>query len=238
MVLVAAVVAGQAVAWAGWLRGRLVTITTRTVGTGTEVLGVEWVDLVMRDKERGARLAAHMLMWKARRKTLRPPDLTARFWVPTNAARRWTWTIHPKEEFPLWMFPTERSGKCRPVNIDLELHGLLRDREGARDDGLAGDNCRQCGEDDERQPRPVRRHQIEGVLDRLRVTQDQCRLPQIIEEEAREGDVEPRDHDRLAPEMAHIGIERLRAGHRQHNRSQRQEGEHGIEKEKVDRVPG
>ena len=52
--------------------------------------------------------------------------MTARFWVPTNVARRWTWTIHPKEEFPLWMFPTERSGKCRPVNIDLELHGLLR----------------------------------------------------------------------------------------------------------------
>ena len=35
--------------------------------------------------------------------------------------------------------------------------------------------------------------------------------------------------------MAHVGIERLGAGHRQHDRAQRQEGERRVEREEADR---
>ncbi len=118
---------------------------------------------------------------------------------------------------------------------EAQLHRLLRDREGARDHRLARDHGGHRGEDHERQPCPVRRHQVERVLDHPGIGQQQCALAHIIEQQAGQRDVQPRNADRLAPEMAHVGVQCLRARYRQHDRAQRQEGQLGIDQEKTRR---
>ena len=54
--------------------------------------------------------------------------------------------------------------------------------------------------------------------------EQQRALPHIVQHQRRQHEAQPRDADRLAAEMPHVGIERLGAGHRQHDRAQRQEG--------------
>ena len=87
----------------------------------------------------------------------------------------------------------------------------------------------------QRQPRPVRRHQVEGVLDRRRVAEQQRALAEIIEHQAGIDEAEPGEADRLAPEMAHVGIERLGAGHGEEHRAHGEEGELRIVGEEFDR---
>ncbi len=50
-------------------------------------------------------------------------------------------------------------------------------------------------------------------------------LPGIVEQQARENDRQPGEHDRLAPEMAEIGIERLGAGDGQEDGADGDEGD-------------
>ena len=49
------------------------------------------------------------------------------------------------------------------------------------------------------------------------------RLAHVVEHERRHDEVQPRVSDRLAAEMAHVGVERLGAGHGVDHRAQRQE---------------
>ena len=77
--------------------------------------------------------------------------------------------------------------------------------------------------------KPFGREQEEGIAGSRRAPrrierQDHRALPQIIEHQRRQDEEQPGNADRLAAEMAHVGIERLGAGHRQHDRAQRQEG--------------
>jgi hypothetical protein len=58
-------------------------------------------------------------------------------------------------------------------------------------------------------------------------------LPHIVEDQRGQHEEQPRDADRVAPEMAHIGIERLGARHRQHDRAERQEGRQRIAHEEL-----
>jgi hypothetical protein len=53
------------------------------------------------------------------------------------------------------------------------------------------------------------------VLDRLRVQQDQRTLPEVVNRQRRPHDAEPREADRGLAEVAHIGIQRLGASHRE-----------------------
>ena len=92
-----------------------------------------------------------------------------------------------------------------------ELHSLLRERVGTGDQRLRGDHCGHRGKHDERVERPVRRHPIEGVIDRTRVVDEQRALPEVHEHEARQHQPVPAELDRATPEVAHVGVERLAA---------------------------
>ncbi len=62
------------------------------------------------------------------------------------------------------------------------------------------------------------------MVERGGVAQDQGTLAEIVEHQGGQDQAQPGDADRLAAEMAHVGIERLGAGDRQHDRTQRHEG--------------
>ncbi len=89
---------------------------------------------------------------------------------------------------------------------EAQLYGLTRHGKGARYDRLARNDRRQRCQYDQRQPRPFRREQEEGILRRGGLVQQQRPLPQIIEHQARKCRVKPRDADRLTPEMPHVRI--------------------------------
>ncbi len=120
---------------------------------------------------------------------------------------------------------------------ETQLHRLPRHGKGAGYDRLARDHRRQCRQDHQRQPRPFGSQQEERILRSRRLIQQQRSLPQIVEHQARQRRVKPGDADRLAPEMPHIGIERLRPRHGQHHRSQSQKCQFRIDQEEVQRPP-
>src|SRR5271166_3611968 len=64
---------------------------------------------------------------------------------------------------------------------EAELHRLLRQRIGARDDRLRGDDRRQRGEQHQRVVHPARREQVERVGGVLRVGQQQATLAEIVQ---------------------------------------------------------
>ena len=76
----------------------------------------------------------------------------------------------------------------------------------------------------------------ERILDRARVTQNQGALGKIVEHERRENQPEPRQLDRLAPEMAEIGIERFAARHCQEHESERHQSDPAMIGQKPDGV--
>ena len=86
---------------------------------------------------------------------------------------------------------------------------------------------------DDRQPCPVGSEQVKRVLGRRRMAEQQRALPQIIQHQAGVHEREPGKIDRLAPEMAHVGIQGLRSGHRQEDRAQREKGELRIDDEEL-----
>ena len=96
-----------------------------------------------------------------------------------------------------------------------ELDRLLGERIGAGDDRLRRDHGRERGEGNQRVVRPGGGELIERALERAGLHQQQAALAEIIERERGQGDGEPGDADREATEMAHVGVERLAAGHRQ-----------------------
>ena len=61
---------------------------------------------------------------------------------------------------------------------------------------------------------------VERVLERGGIAQDQGTLAEIVEHEAGQDQAEPGEADRVAAEMAHVGVERLRPGDREHDRTQ------------------
>ena len=120
---------------------------------------------------------------------------------------------------------------------EAELDRLLRHREGAGDHRLAGDDRRHRGQDHQRQLQVVGGEHVERAAQRrLALAEQQRPLPQIIAHQRRQHEDEPRQADRLAPEMPHIGIERLRPRHREHHRTERQKSPDRIGEEEVDRV--
>jgi hypothetical protein len=70
---------------------------------------------------------------------------------------------------------------------------------------------------------PVWRHHVERVFHRVRAFQQQGTLSEIVEGERRHDHVEPGQPDRALAEVAHVGIERLAAGHTQHHGTQNDE---------------
>ena len=62
-----------------------------------------------------------------------------------------------------------------------------------------------------------------GFSSRAGSSQDQRRLPEVVQRQRREDDEEPGAQDRRAAEVAHVGVERLGAGDDQHDRAHRHE---------------
>ena len=73
------------------------------------------------------------------------------------------------------------------------------------------------------------RHQpVERILDRRRIGQHQRALAEIIDQQRRQHEAEPRGLDRLAAEMAEVGIERLAAGDREKHRAERDQPDRAV----------
>ena len=75
--------------------------------------------------------------------------------------------------------------------------------------------------------RPVRRELIERIVERGRIGDEQRRLPEVVQHQGGQGDGEPRQADRHAAEMAHVGIHRFAARHGQESGAQ--DGETDVE---------
>ncbi len=66
--------------------------------------------------------------------------------------------------------------------------------------------------------------------------EDQGALAHVVEGQRREDDEEPRPADRRASEVPHVGVERLRARDREHDRAERDEGDPRVRGEELDPV--
>ena len=108
-----------------------------------------------------------------------------------------------------------------------ELDRLAREREGARDHGLRGDDRGRRGEEDERQEAPLRRELEERVVGRGRARQEERALAEVVQEERRKDEREPADADRPGPEVPHVGVERLAPRHGEEDRAEEEEAASG-----------
>ena len=119
-----------------------------------------------------------------------------------------------------------------------QLHGLAGDGVGAGDDRLAGDRRGHGGERHHRIERPVGKQQIERVGDGFGIAPAQRALAEIVEQQRRQHEIEPRGLDRLPAEMAEIVVERLGAGHHQEHRAERDQADDAVGEKEFDPVIG
>ena len=119
-----------------------------------------------------------------------------------------------------------------------ELDGLLGDRESTRNDSLRCDDSGQRRQHHQRQPCPFRRHQEEGVGDGFGMGGEQRTLAKIVDHQRRQHQREPGKANGVAAEMAHVGIKRFGAGHRQHDTAQRQERRARHGSNELEGIPG
>ncbi|MNS59716.1 hypothetical protein D3C72_926800 [compost metagenome] len=104
-------------------------------------------------------------------------------------------------------------------------------------DRLAGDDGGGSRQNDCRQDRPLREHQIERIGHRRRVFQHQRPLTEIVQRQCRENQTEPRPLDGTATEMAEIGVKRFRPCYRQEDRAQHDDAVKTFIRQKLDRMP-
>jgi len=122
-----------------------------------------------------------------------------------------------------------------------ELHGLAGEGERAGDHGLRRDDGGERGEPDQGQRRPIRHQTVEGALDRLRMRQDEGALTKVVEDQRREDEADPGGPDGPTPEMAEIGVERLRTRRDEADAPQDGQRDAGVlpqEAQAVERVDG
>ncbi len=110
---------------------------------------------------------------------------------------------------------------------EIELDGLLGERECSGNDRLRGNDGRNGGEHDQDVVKPVGSELKERIRQRLRLDQQQCALPEIVEKQSGQNDPEPGKPDGAAAEMAHIGVECFPAGHCKEGGAEHGEGDHG-----------
>jgi hypothetical protein len=119
--------------------------------------------------------------------------------------------------------PKQRFGRVANFHArqEAEMNGLLRQRIGAGDHGLARDHGRGRGEHHHRQLSPIGIEQEEWVLDRLVISQDERTLAKIVDRQRRQNDAKPGGADWAPAEMPEISIKRFRAGDREKNGTER-----------------
>src|SRR5690606_41049324 len=69
------------------------------------------------------------------------------------------------------------------------------------------------------------------------VLEQQRALPQVVEHQRRQHEEVPAAPDRPGAEVAHVGVQRLAAGHRQHHRAEDEDAVEMMGGEEVDRPP-
>ena len=117
-----------------------------------------------------------------------------------------------------------------------QLHRLLRHGEDAGNHRLRRDGGGHGREDYHRPVRPLRDDGEEGEAHQLGLLQDGGALAEIVQQQGRQRHEQPGILDRLAAEMAHIGIDRLAARHRQHDGAEAHERHPGRSQEYVQRI--
>jgi hypothetical protein len=110
------------------------------------------------------------------------------------------------------------------------------ERERSRDDGLARDNGRDRREHHQRKHRPVGRKAEERAPADGGIVEEQRDLPRIVKQQRRQHDGVPDCADRISPDMAHIGVQRLATGDRQEYGAQHREGPPTAAQQKTDGV--
>ena len=77
---------------------------------------------------------------------------------------------------------------------------------------------------------------VERIFDRCRIGKHKRALPEIIDQQRRKNEAEPRGLDRLASEMPEIGIKRLAAGHRKKDEAERDQRDLAVPEHELERV--
>jgi hypothetical protein len=113
-----------------------------------------------------------------------------------------------------------------------EPGGLGRQRVRAGDDGLGRDDRRGRGQQDQQQATPGRGQQEERAAHVALIAQDQRALTEVAEHAGREHEQQPGPRDRPTAEVAHVRVERLGAGDREHDRGQGEERDPEVAGEK------
>jgi hypothetical protein len=118
-----------------------------------------------------------------------------------------------------------------------ELHGLLDQREGTRDQRLRRDHGRRARQHHERDgPATARHHAEERVVHLLGVAQEQRALAEVREHERGPDQRQPAAPDRLHAEVAHVGVERLDARDHEHDRAEHPDAVPAVRREEDQRV--
>ena len=116
-----------------------------------------------------------------------------------------------------------------------QLDGLAGQGERPRDYRLRGDHRGHGRQPDQRQQCPARRQQVERVAGCVRVLQQQCTLAEIVQHQRGQHQDEPGPGDRLAAKVAHVSVQRLGTGQRQHHCAENGHAHAGVHHEEVDR---
>ncbi len=119
-----------------------------------------------------------------------------------------------------------------------QLDGLLGRGKRAGDQCLRRDDGGGRGQHHHRQRGPAGHHEEERVGGGGRRAEHQRALAQVVQREAGHDQQEPRQPDGARAEVPHVGIERLRAGHAQEDRAQRDEGDAVMVQAECQRVVG
>ena len=120
----------------------------------------------------------------------------------------------------------------------MQLHRLLGQRERAGDQGLRGDHGGEGGDCDERIEKVARRQEIERVVDRVRNTQHERALSEVVEQQRGEHQPEPHQADRASAEVPHVSVQSLGPRHGEHDRAQHEEAGETVLEEERHAVPG
>ena len=117
-----------------------------------------------------------------------------------------------------------------------KLHCLPGQGEGAGDQGLRGDDRCRGREHDQRQRRPAWRQHEERLGGGAAVREQERPLAEVVDEQRGEHEREPRESDRALAEVAHVGIQRLAAGHHEKDRTKHGEAVPAVVGEEPDSV--
>ena len=75
---------------------------------------------------------------------------------------------------------------------------------------------------------PVRRQFVKRTIDRMRIGKNQGPLTEVVQQQSGQDQAEPGAADRRGPDMAHVGVKRLRAGQREEDAAHDREGDDRI----------